>query len=187
MFNYKYQLEHIFSFGAALESPPEAIGPVAEGIRVNFYSQGGEVTGPKLQGRCRSVGGDWLTIRTDGVAILGLDHRIGHFRPCRMGARWLKRLTMRTSWRSSVAPEVIEGGRRHDRGPILDVRTTLESHDGALIAITYSGVADIGDGGYQRFLEGNLPARLTLHVVPRCQTAHPGYLWLNRVLSHFFL
>jgi Protein of unknown function (DUF3237) len=105
---------------------------VAEGLRVNFYCQGGEVTGPKLQGRCRSVGGDWLTIRTDGVAI-------------------------------------------------LDVRTTLESHDGALIAVTYSGVADLGNDGHQRFLEGNLPARLTLHVVPRCQTAHPGYLWLNRV------
>ena len=98
-FNHKYELEHIFSFGAALESPPEAIGPVAEGIRVNFYCQGGEVTGPKLQGRCRSVGGDWLTIRTDGVAI-------------------------------------------------LDVRTTLESHDGALIAITYSGVTDLGNDGY---------------------------------------
>ncbi len=132
MFNYKYQLEHIFSFGAALDTPPEAIGPVAEGIRVNFYCQGGEVTGPKLQGSCRSVGGDWLTVRTDGVAI-------------------------------------------------LDVRTTLESHDGALIAITYSGVTDLGNDGYQRFLAGDLPARLTLHVVPRCQTAHPGYLWLNRV------
>ena len=132
MYNYPYQLQHIFSFGAALESPPEAIGPVAEGLRVNFYCQGGEVTGPKLQGRCRSVGGDWLTIRTDGVAI-------------------------------------------------LDVRTTLESQDGALIAISYSGVADIGKDGYQRFLEGNLPARLTLHVAPRCQTAHPDYVWLNRV------
>ena len=132
MFNYKYRLEHIFSFSNAFESHAEAIGPVAEGIRVNFYNQGGEVTGPKLQGRCRSVGGDWLTVRTDGVAI-------------------------------------------------IDVRTTLESHDGALIAITYSGVADLGNDGYQRFLDGNLPARLTLHVVPRCQTAHPGYLWLNRV------
>ena len=57
MFNYKYQLEHIFAFGVALESPPEAIGPVAEGLRVNFYCQGVEVTGPKLQGRCRPVGG----------------------------------------------------------------------------------------------------------------------------------
>ena len=132
MFNHQYQLEHIFSFGAALESPPEAIGPVPEGIRVNTYCQGGEVAGPKLRGRCRSVGGDWLTIRTDGIAI-------------------------------------------------LDVRTTLESHDGALIAITYSGVADLGSDGYQRFLDGDLPARLTLHVVPRFQTAHPEYLWLNRV------
>jgi hypothetical protein len=132
MFNYKYQLDHIFSFGVQLESPPEVIGPVAEGIRVNFYSQGGEVTGPKLNGRCRSVGGDWLTVRTDGVGI-------------------------------------------------LDVRTTIESHDGALIAITYMGVTDLGNDGHQRFLEGKLPARLTLHVVPRFQTAHPGYLWLNRL------
>ena len=132
MNNYNYQLEHIFSFGAQLENPPEVIGPVSEGIRVNFYCKGGEATGPKLQGHCRPVGGDCLTIRTDGVAI-------------------------------------------------LDVHTTLESNDGALIAITYSGVADLGNDGYQRFLEGNLPASLTLHVVPRCQTAHPEYLRLNRV------
>jgi Protein of unknown function (DUF3237) len=118
-----YHLEHIFTFGATLENPPEVIGPVPEGIRVNFYSLGGEITGPKLHGKSRAVGGDWLTLRTDGIGI-------------------------------------------------LDVRTTLESHDGALIAITYSGVAD---------LEGKLPPRLTLHVVPRCQTAHPDYLWLNRI------
>jgi len=130
MFNHPYQLEHIFSFGATLTS--EAIGPVAEGIRVNFYSQGGEVTGPKLQGQCRAVGGDWLTLRTDGIGM-------------------------------------------------LDVRTTLESHDGALIAISYCGVADLGMDGYQRFAEGKLPARAKLHVVPRLQTAHPGYAWLNRV------
>jgi hypothetical protein len=50
MFNYSYRLEHIFSFGAALESPPEAIGPVAEGIRVNFYCQGGEVKAQNCRG-----------------------------------------------------------------------------------------------------------------------------------------
>jgi hypothetical protein len=130
MFNHPYQLEHIFSFGVPLEIEP--IGPVAEGIRVNFYSQGGEVTGPKLRGKCRAVGGDWLTLRTDGMGL-------------------------------------------------LDVRTTLESHDGALIAITYCGVADLGTDGYQRFVDGNLPARARLHVVPRLQTAHPAYSWLNRV------
>jgi tetratricopeptide (TPR) repeat protein len=46
----------------------------------------------------------------------GLDHRIGHFQPYRRRARFLKRRTMRPSWRSSVAQQVIEGGRRHDRG-----------------------------------------------------------------------
>ena len=109
MFNHKYKFEHVFSFDALLESPPESIGQVAEGIRVNFYCKGGEVTGPKLNGRCRPVGGDWLTTRTDGVAV-------------------------------------------------LDVRTTLESHDGAVIAIAYSGVSDLGEDGYQRFLEGRAEA-----------------------------
>ena len=69
MFNHPYNLEHIFSFDAKLESP-EVIGPVSPGILANFYCLGGEITGPKLQGKCRAVGGDWLTVRTDGVAIL---------------------------------------------------------------------------------------------------------------------
>jgi hypothetical protein len=129
---FKFQLEHIFTFGAQLENPPEVIGPVPEGIRANFYCKGGEITGPKLKGRCRSVGGDWLTVRTDGVVI-------------------------------------------------LDVRTTLETHDGALIATSYTGVGDLGPDGYQNFLNGKLPPRLALRVTPRCQTAHPGYAWLNRV------
>ena len=68
MFNHKYELEHIFSFGAALET--EAIGPVAEGIRVNFYCQGGEVTGPKLQGCCRSVGATGSRFARTGLRSL---------------------------------------------------------------------------------------------------------------------
>ncbi len=131
MNNFKFQLEHIFTYGALLQSP-EVIGPVAEGIKVNFYALGGEMTGPKLNGKCRAVGGDWLTLRTDGVAI-------------------------------------------------LDVRTTLETNDGALIAINYTGVGDLGPDGHKLFLEGKLPPRLTLQVVPRCLTAHPDYLWLNRL------
>jgi len=54
MNDFNYQLEHIFSFDAQLENPPEVIGPVAAGIRINFYCKGGEITGPKLQGRVRS-------------------------------------------------------------------------------------------------------------------------------------
>ncbi|WP_353960478.1 DUF3237 family protein [Ferruginibacter paludis] len=64
---------------------------------------------------------------------------------------------------------------------ILDVRTTLETHDKALISISYQGVLDLGIYGYQNFLEGKLPPRITLHVVPHCQTAHLDYLWLNRI------
>ena len=107
MNNFKFQLEHIFTFGALLQSP-EVIGPVAEGIKVNFYALGGEMTGPKMNGKCRAVGGDWLTLRTDGVAI-------------------------------------------------LDVRTTLETNDGALISINYTGVGDLGPDGHNLFLEGKLP------------------------------
>lgn len=127
-----YQLEHICSYTATLVIPPEIIGPVPEGIRANFYVTGGEVTGPRLRGKIRPVGGDWLTVRTDGVAI-------------------------------------------------LDVRATLETHDGALILVTYQGVSDVGVDGYQRFLQQNLPPVLPIRTAPRFITSHPDYLWLTRL------
>ncbi len=58
------------SYVVTLENPPEVIGPVPEGIRANFYVTGGEISGPRLQGTVRPVGGDWLTVRTDGMGIL---------------------------------------------------------------------------------------------------------------------
>jgi len=64
-----YQLEHIFSYWATL-APPEVIGPVAEGIRANWYVKAGEVTGPRVRGKILPVGGDWLLVRSDGIAIL---------------------------------------------------------------------------------------------------------------------
>ena len=48
MNDFKFQLEHIFTFGTFLQSP-EVIGPVAEGIRANFYAMGGEMTGPQTE------------------------------------------------------------------------------------------------------------------------------------------
>ena len=63
------QLEHICTFWATL-SAPEVVGPLAEGLRVNLYETGGEITGPKLRGRLRTVGGDWLSLRPDGVGLL---------------------------------------------------------------------------------------------------------------------
>ncbi len=127
-----YVLEHVCSYVGRLQTPPEVIGPVAEGIRVNFYSTGGEATGPMIRGTIRPVGGDWLTIRTDGIAT-------------------------------------------------LDVRTTIETDDGALIHVAYTGVGDLGEDGHQQFLQGHLPPRLALRAVPRFQTVHPKYQWLNRV------
>ena len=46
------------------------IGPTPEGLRVNVYVTSGEVFGPKLRGRFRPAGGDWLLIRPDGVGVL---------------------------------------------------------------------------------------------------------------------
>lgn len=127
-----YTLEHLFSYRGTLASPPEAIGEMPEGIRVTFYSTGGEITGPKLRGRLMPVGGDWMTVRKDGTAL-------------------------------------------------MDVRTTFETNDGALILVTYQGVADLGEGGYELFLRGELPSTVNLRMSPRFTTSHPQYAWLNRL------
>jgi hypothetical protein len=62
-------LECLFSYWATL-APPEVIRPIAEGIRVNFYVTAGEVSGPSMRGQLRTVGGDWLLLRPDGVGLL---------------------------------------------------------------------------------------------------------------------
>jgi len=129
---YPYKLDHIFSFKAGLNPEFEVIGPTPEGLRVNIYITGGELTGPKLQGDFLPVGADWLTIRQDGVAI-------------------------------------------------LDVRATIKTHDDALIYMTYQGVADLGEEGYQRFLDGNPVTQFPIHTAPRLTTSHDNYLWLNRL------
>jgi Protein of unknown function (DUF3237) len=69
---HDYIMEHLCSVTVTLESPPEAIGPTPEGLRLNVYVSGGEITGPRLQGKVLPVGGDWLTIRSDGVGVLDI-------------------------------------------------------------------------------------------------------------------
>ena len=51
LFGLGYSLEYICSFTATLRR--EVIGPLAEGIRVNYHITGGEVDGPKLRGKFR--------------------------------------------------------------------------------------------------------------------------------------
>ena len=131
-FDFPYEMKHVTSYRATL-SEPVVIGPVAEGLRINIPITGGELFGPKIKGTIGSVGADWLTIRTDGVAI-------------------------------------------------LDVRTTFETHDGALIYTYYTGTADLGPNGHQNFLDGLPPPAegIPLRTRPIYQTSHPDYLWLNR-------
>jgi hypothetical protein len=66
---FDFRLEHIMSFTARL-GDRELIGPVPGGLRINVHVTGGEVTGPRVAGKLRSVGGDWLTVRADGIAML---------------------------------------------------------------------------------------------------------------------
>lgn len=127
-----YKLEHILSFTGIGCNAPEVIGPVPEGIRMNFYNAGGEVIGPRIRGRLRAAGGDWVTVRKDGVAL-------------------------------------------------LDVRVTFETHEGALILVTYQGMADFGEYGYDKFLGGEFPPAVHLRISPHFFTSHPAYLWLNRL------
>lgn len=128
---FKYDLEHLFSHTVTVQKP-EVIGPVPEGIRLTFPLTGGEVSGPKVRGKVRPTGADWLLIRSDGVGV-------------------------------------------------LDVRGTIETQDGALICATYSGIGDFGEDGYQGFLRGKVPGAVPLRAAARFYTAHPLYLWLNRL------
>lgn len=130
---HPFQMERLFSYTGTLQAPPEVIGPVPEGIRVNFYITGGDVKGARIKGRLRHAGGDWFTLRTDGIGV-------------------------------------------------LDVRTTIETDDGALIYLSYLGYGDTGTDGYEKFLRGELPKTMRLRTSPQFRTAHPDYLWLQRLM-----
>ncbi len=66
---FEYEIEHITSIVARFAAP-EVIGPVAEGLLANYYVTGGELLGPKIIGKVLPVGGDWFTVRTDGIGTL---------------------------------------------------------------------------------------------------------------------
>ena len=62
-----YELEHIVTFSGQGGGAPEFIGQVPEGIRINFRNQGGSFAGPRMRGKLRDFGGDWMTVRQDGI------------------------------------------------------------------------------------------------------------------------
>ncbi|HEX3841850.1 MAG TPA: DUF3237 domain-containing protein [Acidimicrobiales bacterium] len=53
----------------------------------------------------------------------------------------------------------------------LDVRFTLETHDGAIVFVYYQGRTDLSGG----------PANSLIYVAPKFETSDPRYLWLNAV------
>jgi len=70
---------------------------------------------------------------------------------------------------------------RPDGVAITDVRGTIETDDGALIYLSYTGVMDLGEEGYSQATQGHFPKTAKIHTTPRLQTAHPNYRWLNRL------
>lgn len=66
---FECRTEYLLSYSVGLQAP-ELIGPVPEGVRATFYLLGGEVRGPRMNGRVRPVGADWFTMRRDGVGVL---------------------------------------------------------------------------------------------------------------------
>ena len=102
------------------------IGHLAEGIRINSHIAGGEVDGPKLRGKIRPGGADFVTLRRDGIAV-------------------------------------------------LDIRGTIETHDGALIYEVGSGLAYGPRDGYERAIKGDLPPTTAVRVAVRLSTGNPDY------------
>ncbi|HEY1774857.1 MAG TPA: DUF3237 domain-containing protein [Solirubrobacteraceae bacterium] len=126
------ELGFLFSYLLTGLADVQMLGELPEGARANFINDDGvEVRGPRINGRMLPWGGDWLTVRRDGIAL-------------------------------------------------LDVRNVIETVEGARILYRYHGVADMGADGFERFVSGEPPAA-QLRGAPLMSTAHPDFLWVNRI------
>ncbi|MGH8522679.1 MAG: DUF3237 domain-containing protein, partial [Gammaproteobacteria bacterium] len=69
---------------------------------------------------------------------------------------------------------------RPDNKGKLDVRATVETHDGSLLYVTYSGFVDLGEGAYENLVKkGTLPAKATIRTAPQVCTSSPPFAWVN--------
>lgn len=85
---------------------------------------------------------------------------------------------------------VLPGGadwvvRRSDGAVGIDVRLILETHDGAIIAMTYTGLIVIAADAQARFGKGEPVdyAETYIRTTPRFETGDARYDWLNRVIA----
>jgi hypothetical protein len=75
---------------------------------------------------------------------------------------------------------------RSDRAMIIDVRTALETDDGAVISMAYVGLAHAEDPEmWARFARREITPyeAISIRTTPRFETAHPRYEWLNRTIA----
>ena len=64
-------LEALFSYRLAALADVQILGELPEGARANFINGGDvQVRGARVNGHMLPWGGDWLTVRRDGVALL---------------------------------------------------------------------------------------------------------------------
>lgn len=65
MYRYPYQLEYVCSL-KFVRAGSDFIGPTPTGFRIYGYLGGGEVSGPRIAGKVRPLGGgDWGILRSD--------------------------------------------------------------------------------------------------------------------------
>ena|SRR5438067_9732539 len=93
------------------------------------------------------------------------------------GTRLIFPITGGTFEGERMRGKVLPGGddwaiRRSDGVLELDLRVTLETHDGALVYMTFEGLRDDGAPGAPYFRTSS-----------RFETAHPSYAFLNRLLA----
>lgn len=62
---FGYGLEFLGALTVQLRA--EVMGHTPQGYRINFFVVHGEAHGPRLHGKVRPEGGDWMNIREDGV------------------------------------------------------------------------------------------------------------------------
>jgi hypothetical protein len=74
---------------------------------------------------------------------------------------------------------------RADGVLLLDVRLTVRTGDGALVHVAYSGMRHGPEAVMARLAAGDPvePSEYYFRIQPRFETAHPDYLWLNRLLA----
>jgi hypothetical protein len=69
---------------------------------------------------------------------------------------------------------------RPDNKGKLDVRATVQTNDGSLLYVTYSGFVDLGEGAYENLVtKGKLPAKGSIRTAPQVCTSSESFGWVN--------